>query len=65
MPADVRERLGRAYDAKFEFLFNQLAVGGTRAAVERHVKAVPLHRPAPVGAEPLVAAAPDDMDLSD
>ncbi len=65
LPADVRSRLADAYDQKFEFLFKQLAVGGTRAAVEQHVKAVPLHRPAPVGAEPLVAAAPDDMDLSD
>lgn len=65
LPADVKAPLAAAYDQKFEFLFRQLAVGGTRGAVERHVKAVPLHRPAPTGAEPLVAAAPDDTSLSD
>jgi fructose-bisphosphate aldolase, class II len=62
---DIKQRLARAYDDKFEFLFKQLAVGNTLEAVKRHVKAVPLHRPAPTGSEPLVAAAPDDMTLSD
>jgi fructose/tagatose bisphosphate aldolase len=66
LPEDVKATLAKAYDAKFEFLFSQLAVGGTAQAVHDHVKAVRLHRPMPgtAGYEN-VAAAPDDMDLSD
>ena len=66
LPDDVKATVAKAYDAKFEFLFTQLAVGDTSAAVHDHVKAVRLHRPAPgtAGYEN-VAAAPDDMDLSD
>jgi fructose/tagatose bisphosphate aldolase len=66
LPDDVKATLAKAYDAKFEFLFSQLAVGGTAQAVHDHVKAVRLHRPMPgtAGYEN-VAAAPDDMDLSD
>jgi fructose-bisphosphate aldolase, class II len=66
LPDDVKTTVARAYDAKFEFLFTQLAVGNTAAAVAEHVKAVRLHRPMPgtAGYEN-VAAAPDDMDLSD
>jgi fructose/tagatose bisphosphate aldolase len=62
---DVKAKLAAAYDAKFEFLFRQLAVAGTAAAVAAHVKAPVQHRPAPDGAESLVPAAPDDADLSD
>ncbi len=65
LPADVKEGLARAYDAKFEFLFKQLAVGGTADAVARHVNVPELHHPAPEGAHPAVAAAPDDATLSD
>ena len=66
LPDDVKASMAKAYDAKFEFLFTQLAVGNTTAAVHDHVKAVRLHRPAPgtAGYEN-VAAAPDDTDLSD
>ena len=66
LPADVKSTLAAAYDKKFEFLFTQLAVGNTAAAVAEHVKAVRLHRPMPgtAGYEN-VAAAPDDNDLSD
>ena len=66
LPDDVKAPIAKAYDAKFEFLFTQLAVGNTSAAVHDHVKAVRLHRPPPgtAGYEN-VAAAPDDMDLSD
>jgi len=66
LPEDVKAAVAKAYDAKFEFLFTQLAVGSTAAAVGEHVKAVRLHRPMPgtAGYEN-VAAAPDDMDLSD
>jgi fructose/tagatose bisphosphate aldolase len=63
---DVKATIAKAYDAKFAFLFTQLAVGGTADAVRAHVKAVRLHRPMPgtAGYEN-VAAAPDDADLSD
>ena len=64
LPADVGAKLAAAYDAKFEFLFTQLAIGGTRAAVEKYVKAPVQHRPVPDGASAVVAA-PDDADLSD
>jgi len=64
LPADVREALGRAYDGKFDFLFRQLGIAGTRAVVERFVSAPPQHRPYPTGASAVVAA-PDDADLSD
>jgi hypothetical protein len=65
LPADVKERLAAAYDAKFTFLFTQLAVQGTRGAVERFVRAPEQHRSMPEGGVPAVAAAPDDADLSD
>jgi fructose-bisphosphate aldolase, class II len=59
LPADVRAKLAAAYDAKFEFLFTQLAVGGTAKAVATYVKAPAQHHTAPD------VAAPDDADLSD
>jgi fructose/tagatose bisphosphate aldolase len=62
---DVKSTLARAYDAKFEFLFTQLAVGGTKDAVARHVKAPEQHRPMPTSGRAAVEAAPDDADLSD
>ncbi len=62
----TRARLAAAYDAKFRFLFTQLAVGGTRATVRRHVKPLTVHRPAPGSkGHVVVQAAPDDADLSD
>ena len=61
----MKAKLAKAYDAKFEFLFTQLGVGGTREAVARFVKAPRLTRPMPVDGQPMVAAAPDDADLSD
>ena len=65
LPAEVRDAIGRAYDAKFEFLFTQLAVANTRAAVAAHVRAPEQHRPMPDEHTVGVAAAPDDADLSD
>jgi fructose-bisphosphate aldolase, class II len=65
LPADVQAKLAAAYDAKFTFLFKQLAVGGTAKAVAQFVNAPAQHRTAPTGAEALVPAAPDDADLSD
>ena len=64
LPAEVKAKLAAAYDAKFEFLFTQLAIGGTRAAVEKYVRAPVQHRPVPDGVSSVVAA-PDDADLSD
>ncbi|MGI8499266.1 MAG: class II fructose-bisphosphate aldolase, partial [Gemmatimonadaceae bacterium] len=43
LPEDVRRTIGRAYDAKFEFLFNQLAIGGTKDTVSRFVRPAVLH----------------------
>jgi len=59
VPADVKDRLARAYDEKFEFLFRQLGVADTRKHVERFVTSVA------TGHTSGVAAAPDDADLSD
>ena len=66
LDGNTRERLAKAYDEKFTFLFTQLAVGGTKDAVRRHVKPMAIHRPAPGSAgHVVVEAAPDDADLSD
>jgi fructose-bisphosphate aldolase, class II len=65
LPEDVRDELAGAYDEKFTFLFNQLAVVGTRETVNRHVRTVEQHRPLPHPDLPGVEAAPDDADLSD
>lgn len=62
LPADVKATLAAAYDAKFTFLFTQLKVNGTRAAVKEFVKAPRLHK---IFGAPGVVAAPDDADLSD
>ncbi|HUQ45498.1 MAG TPA: class II fructose-bisphosphate aldolase [Gemmatimonadaceae bacterium] len=65
LPEDVKGELARVYDAKFEFLFRQLAVDGTAGIVKRHVTSVERHRPAPHEGMPVIEAAPDDADLSD
>jgi fructose/tagatose bisphosphate aldolase len=65
LPAAVRDEMARAYDAKFEFLFAQLAVGGTADAVARHVRAPELHRAPPVSGAPSAAMAPDDPDAGE
>ncbi len=64
LPADVRAKLGAAYDEKFGFLFQQLGISGTRETVARFVHPPVQHRTAPDGATKFVAA-PDDADLSD
>jgi fructose/tagatose bisphosphate aldolase len=61
----VKRELAAAYDDKFEFLFTQLNIGGTAEAVRSHVKIVRQHRPQPHEGMVMVAAAPDDADLSD
>ena len=65
LPADVKSRLAAAYDEKFAFLFEQLAIGNTAASVARFVTPPVQHRAMPADATPAHAAAPDDADLSD
>ncbi len=62
---EAKEQLAAVYDAKFEFLFTQLAIGDTAPVVAKHVTAVKQHRPQPHEDVAVVAAAPDDADLSD
>ena len=66
LPRETRDKLAAAYDAKFSFLFAQLGVSGTKAAVRKHVRPKVIHRPMP-GTEGhlAVTAAPDDATLSD
>ncbi len=64
MSVDVKAKLAAAYEAKFEFLFRQLGVAGTKQVVAKFVTAPEQHRPLPTGASTIVAA-PDDADLSD
>ena len=65
LPDDIKAKLAAAYDAKFRFLFEQLAIGDTAAMVRRCVVPPEQHRPMPLDASPMHAAAPDDADLSD
>ncbi len=65
LPEEVRAGLGRSYDEKFGFLFEQLAVGGTAAAVKKFVHAPAQHLPMPDSDRPTVQAAPDDPDAGE
>jgi fructose-bisphosphate aldolase, class II len=65
LPAETKRTLADAYDRKFEFLFTQLAVGGTKSIVSRFIKPRALHRPQPHEDLAVVPAAPNDADLSD
>ena len=65
MPADVKEKMARAYDEKFDFLFRQLKINDTRDLVAKYVHTPAQHRPMPHPDLAVVAAAPDDADLSD
>ena len=62
---DVKSGLAAVYDAKFRFLFDQLAIGNTADIVSRYVTPAIQHRVMPVDATPAHVAAPDDADLSD
>ncbi|HVX39986.1 MAG TPA: class II fructose-bisphosphate aldolase [Gemmatimonadaceae bacterium] len=64
LPESAKATLAKAYDEKFTFLFNQLAIGGTASVVATFVQAPEIHRADPTVAA-AVAAAPDDADLSD
>jgi hypothetical protein len=64
LPDATKAVLAKAYDEKFAFLFEQLAIRDTAPIVAKFVKPVAIHRPDPTAAV-AVAAAPDDADLSD
>ena len=65
LPAEVKARLAKVYDEKFDFLFRQLAVNGTAQHVRRFVNPPPQHRPAPHEGMEMAAAAPDDADAGE
>src|SRR3954463_11000359 len=60
LPADVKSRLAKAYDEKFDFLFRQLAVNGTAPHVRKYVSPPPQHRRAPPEGRAMGAAPPHD-----
>ena len=62
---ETKSQIAAAYDSKFEFLFNRLGIAGTTTAVAKHVKLVRQNRMQPHEGMAIVAAAPDDADLSD
>ena len=64
LPPSVKATVATAYDEKFTFLFNQLAIGNTASIVSKFVKVQPVRRQDPSEAAG-VAAAPDDAELSD
>jgi fructose/tagatose bisphosphate aldolase len=61
LPGGAAEALARAYDEKFTFLFNQLAIDGTASMVAKYITPVEQHRRSPDEAVG-VAAAPDDAE---
>jgi hypothetical protein len=65
LPADVKAKLAKAYDEKFEFLFRQLAVDNTAQHVKKYVKAPVQHRPVPAGEVAMTAAAHDDAEAGE
>ena len=65
LPEAVRASLGRVYDRKFAFLFEQLAVSGTAELVNTWVSPPEHHRRAPDGLATAVIAAPDDPDAGE
>jgi len=62
LPADVRDAIGADLERTFSFLFEQLKVGGTRAATDRWVKPPLDSHGAPRTA---MAAAPDDLEAGE
>jgi hypothetical protein len=65
LPADVKATIAAAYDRKFEFLFTQLAVGGTMQHVRKYVHVPEQYRPMPGAGEPVTAAAHDDAEAGE
>jgi len=62
---EAKYQLAAAYDSKFEFLFTQLGISNTTKIVAEKIKPVRQHRTQPHEGMAIVAAAPDDADLSD
>ena len=62
LPADVREGVGADLEKTFAFLFEQLRVRGTRAAVDRYVKPKLVSHAEPRAA---LVAAPDDAEAGE
>ncbi len=65
LPAGLKQQVAQAYDRKFEFLFTQLAVGGTMQHVRKHVNVPQQYRPMPGAGEPVTAAAHDDAEAGE
>jgi hypothetical protein len=65
LPADVSNALANAYEQKFEFLFKQLAIGGTMDHVRKYVRAPEQRRPMPRGEAAFSAAAHDDAEAGE
>ena len=65
LTGSVKAELAAAYDDKFSFLFTQLGGWRHRDAVAKFVKPVRQHLRSRTRAWSMVAAAPDDADLSD
>jgi fructose/tagatose bisphosphate aldolase len=61
----TKSQLAAAYHSKFEFLFTQLGIANTATVVAKYIKPVRQHRMQPHEGMAIVAAAPDDADLSD
>jgi fructose/tagatose bisphosphate aldolase len=47
LPADAADAIGANLRAKFDLLFDELGIAGTRELVDRHVTPVPVSRPLP------------------
>jgi len=62
LPADIRAAIGADLERTFSFLFEQLKVGGTRAATDRWVKPPLDSHAAPRAA---AVAAPDDLEAGE
>ncbi len=65
LPASTQAQLARAYDAKFEFLFAQLAVGGTLPYIQRYIEVPDQRRAAPTQGAQVMETAPDDPDAGE
>jgi hypothetical protein len=61
----VQDTLAAAYDRKFRFLFEKLAVTGTRAMTAKHVKPVRIRKEMPGEGVVAVAHAPDDPEAGE
>ena len=56
LPEQARMSIGMALEARFAFLFDQLAIGDTAKHVAEHIHPVQIHQPMPSGAVKAVKA---------